>query len=121
MHTDPRYRLREVRLARALAGSELEGLRAIEEIRSVSRLAQLHTEQTGRDEADLLAIDGALRTIQHQARRAEDRYSKVLEAVYEFLNLPDDGEDEPEDAEPEVEAVGTQRKATQRPPRRGRP
>jgi len=81
-------------LARARAGSEQDGLKAIEEIRSISRLAYCHIEQTRHPETDVRSLDGAFKAIEHQAERAADRYSKVLDALYEFLHAGGDEETE---------------------------
>src|SRR5262249_10890493 len=94
MHTDPKYRLREIRLARALAGSEVEGLRAIEEIRSISRLAHRHTEQFGPDDLDLMAVDSVFSLIDRHAKRAEHLYSQLLDACYEFVHAGGDENDD---------------------------
>jgi len=91
----PTYRLREIRLARALAGSERDGLKAIEEIRSISRLAHGHIEQTRREEADLRSLGGAFKAIERQAESAEMRYSKILDVLYEFLHSGDEVEAQP--------------------------
>ena len=82
-------RLRHLRLARALAGSEVEGLKAIEEIRSVSKLAHFHTRMSNNRTVDTQAIAGAFQLIEQHAKRAAERYSEVLDALYEFIESYD--------------------------------
>jgi hypothetical protein len=118
MHTSPQDRIRHLRLARALAGSEVEGLRLIEEIKSVSKLGHHHAEMADHGEdVDVHTLDHAFRVIEQHAKRAQQRYSALLQVLYEFLNDYEVDEFTKDDAD---EAAPEEHPTTRKTPRRTR-
>lgn len=89
MHIDPRDSIRHLRLARALAGTELEGMALIEEIASISKLASHYAEDHYGDSGkgpDLNVLEDAFRTIARHSTIAIKRCAAVTEAAQSFIH-----------------------------------
>jgi CxxC motif-containing protein (DUF1111 family) len=108
MNTSPRNSIRHLRLARALAGTDLEGLSLIEEIGSIAKLASHYTEDRYGDSGsgpDMNVIEDAFRTISGHSKSASKHCAAVTEAAQAFIHemeLPEfdsDIEDDEEDCE----------------------
>lgn len=89
MSISPRDSIRHLRLARALAGNDLDGMALIEEIGSISKLASHYVEDDYGENGSgpkLTVLEDAFRTIARHAKLAIKRCAAVTEAAQAFID-----------------------------------